>query len=70
MIKIIKFHLRNLDNNVTVQHINHYTMGSLIPIAGGDKEIYSFPKGISMKWKVSSLIQDLNSGCKFHFLHW
>ena len=42
-----------------------------LSIADGGREkrwTHSFRKGISAMWNTNSLIQDLNSGCGFHFL--
>ena len=32
--------------------------------------IYIFAQSISAMWNANHLIQDLNSGCHVHFLHW
>ena len=32
--------------------------------------IHTFPKGISAMWNAISLVQDLNSCCRVHFLRW
>ena len=29
--------------------------------------IHDFPKGISAKWNANDLVQDLNSGSRYHF---
>ena len=36
----------------------------------GGRGIHAFPKGIGAKWSTNSFIQDLNTGCQFHFLWW
>ena len=40
------------------------------PIAGGaeNKWIHPFLNGINAKCNANNLVQDLNSGCQFHFL--
>ena len=32
--------------------------------------IHTFPKGISAMWNANSIVQDLNSGHRIHFLRW
>ena len=39
-----------------------------LSIAGG-REIHNFLKDNSTKWNVSSIVQDSNSGSRFHFLY-
>ena len=40
-----------------------------LPIAGGKNNwIHTFPKGISAMWNAISLVQDLNSYRRVHFL--
>ena len=34
----------------------------------GNRLINAFHKGIIRKWNANSLVQDLNSGCRFYFL--
>ena len=38
-------------------------------LLGGEKRrLHIFRKDITQKWKTDNLFQDLNSGCRFHFL--
>ena len=37
---------------------------------GGNNWIHTFPKGINAMWNTISLVQDLNSCRRVHFLRW